>query len=73
MVFPKKNSFGQIGHFWPENDVCSQLRIKAKIFFFEFSAMKGANRYIKIILMVFLKRFLFTPMGYGGPEYEAFS
>ena len=46
---------------------------KLKFFFFEFSAMKGANRYIKIILMVFLKRFLFTPMGYGGPEYEAFS
>ena len=40
--------------------------------FFEFRAMKGASRYMKVILMVLTKKFLLNEMDHFGSEYSSF-
>ena len=55
MVCTKKNFSGQMGHFGSENGTSdnsgSALRILLK-----FCRMKGANRYMKILLVVFREK-----------------
>ena len=51
-----------MGHFGPENVTSSQFWIVFKSLF-KFCTMKEANRYMKIILMAFPKKFLFGTNG----------
>ena len=55
MDFPKEISFGQMGHFGPENGLSSKLWIRSKLFFFKSSRIKGAKRYMKLKSMIFWK------------------
>ena len=49
MICTKKNCSGQMGNFDPENGTSSEL-------FLKFCTMKGANRYMKILLVVFQEK-----------------
>ena len=53
MVCTKKKFSGQMGHFGTENGTSSQFWIGSKNFLNFFCKMKGANRYMKILLVVF--------------------
>ena len=59
LVFvPKILPFGPVGYFCPKNDILRTLN-PLKRFLKKFSVMKQANRYIKIILIVFLNKYFF--------------
>ena len=51
MVCTKKNFSGQMGHF-PQNGTSHNSGSALRIFL-KFCRMKGANRYMKILLVVF--------------------
>ena len=52
---PKKICSGQMDHFWPENGTSSWVWLGSKNFL-NFLQMKGANRYMKILLVVFWEK-----------------
>ena len=54
--FPKNSSSGQVGHFMCKKDAWSQLSESTVRIFVKFCTIKETRRYIKIILMVFLKK-----------------
>ena len=49
---PKKIYSGQMGHFGPKNGTCCNSGLALRIFK-KFCRIKGANRYMKILLDVF--------------------
>ena len=61
-----------MAHFGPKNDEFSEIRIRSKDFL-KFSTMKGATRYMKIILMFFLKNFTLGQVGLFGLKNETWS
>lgn len=58
MLFPKIFLFRSVGHFGPENDASYKLWIHSKDFQ-EIFHDEMTKRYMKIILMVFVKKLLF--------------
>ena len=54
MVCTKKNFSGQMGHF-PQNGTSHNSGSALRIFL-KFCRMKGANRYMKILLVVFREK-----------------
>ena len=51
----KKNYSGQMGHFGPKNGTSCNSGLALRIFK-KFCRMKGANRYMKIILDIFWEK-----------------
>ena len=52
MVCTKENCSRQMGHFGPENGTSHNSGLAQRIFL-KFHRMKGANRYMKNLLVVF--------------------
>ena len=52
MVCTKENCSRQMGHFGPENGTSHNSGLAQRIFL-KFHRMKGANRYMKTLLVVF--------------------
>ena len=50
-LYQKKNCSRQVGHFGPENGTSHNYGLALKIFL-KFCHMKGANRYMKILLVL---------------------
>ena len=57
MVYIKKNCLGQMGSFGPKNGAhAHNSESTQRIFFKKFSRMKGADRYMKTLLVFFGKQ-----------------
>ena len=70
MVFLKKLFVKQAHHIGPKNDASSELLIRCKDFL-KFCTMKGAKRYMKMILN-FPKKYSLGQLSYFGPNCFTF-